>query len=113
MVYSPLPTAYPSIPSGVWTKVNTRNPETKKHFVLANHDTTNAFRFLKLPVSLTSASVNATYGATAGKILAPASDATHVGGTDEETKDNISIADIWVYQASGGALATLAVDEGV
>jgi hypothetical protein len=106
-----VPTAYPSIANATWTKVNTLPPEERSFFSIWNCDTANVYRFLILVQGLTSVYVNATYGATAGKLLSPAADANHVGGGMELETENQHNGDIWVYQGSGGALTTLAVDE--
>lgn len=115
---SPLPTAYPTIPSGAWTKVTTIPGVSQLGRGIYNMDTADIFRFLVLvkPNGVADAAwataVNATYGATAGKPLGIAPSAGLCGGTYEENYDNLTTGDIWVYQGSGGNLVTLAVDEG-
>jgi hypothetical protein len=111
-IYSPIATAYPTIPDSVWTKVNTKRGRERKFLGIYNTDTTNNYRYLKLPSNLTSAVVNATYTASDGKILPKAHASGAIHGADEETYDDLSSGDIWVYQSSGSPLATLAVDEG-
>lgn len=110
--YSPIPVAYPTIADSTWTKINTVRGRDKAYQLIVNTDTSNIYRLLKLPSDLTSAVVNAAYADTDGLPLAPASSAGLAGGSDEETYDNLSCGDTWAYQASGGALATLAILEG-
>jgi hypothetical protein len=118
-IHSPKPTAYPSIPTATWTKVNTVPGGSRKYLLIANTDTTNIYRFLKLlkPNGMTdvawATAVNVAYGATSGLPLAPAPSAGLAGGYYEENYQNLSSGDIWAYQASGGDLATLSVTEGV
>ena len=119
---SPLPTAYPSIPSGVWTKVTTIPGTAQLGRAIVNFDATNTYRYLILvkPSGVTDAAwqtyITATYGGsaatTSGKPLAPAATAGVAGDQYNETYDDLTTGDIWVYHGSGGALTTLAVDEG-
>lgn len=103
------PTSYPTIPSGVWTKVT--KLKDRRFFSMWNLDTANKYRFLILPYNSDSTEVNETYSSNDGLILSPAPDTDHVGGGIQET-ETISAGDFWVYQESGSSLNTLAVDEG-
>jgi len=101
-------TTHPSIPSGAWTKVTAIEGSRRKRLILLNEDPTNTFRF-----EICNSTVAATLGATSGLPLAPATGGVGTGGLYEEDYDNLTTEHAYVYQASGGALTTLAVKEGV
>ena len=108
--FNPIPTTHPSIIGNTWTKVNTVIGRDRHYIALANESTGYFYRFEC--VSLDSYTSGFTSGS--GKILAPAANANHIGGIYEETYDNLSTGDIYVYANSGstGAVTTLAVTEG-
>jgi len=99
--HSPIPTAHPSIPTATWTKVNTVPGNRRKYLLLLNEDAANTFRVETV--------------ASGGAAPTQATDGWPIkaGNWYEQTYDNLSTGDVYVYQASGGPIATLAVKEGV
>lgn len=117
----PIPTAYPTLATATWTKLNTIPGKNRRKFECWNFSTTVTYRFLCLPSRPESyttdaawaVAVNAAYGAASGKTLAPALVSGQAGGGYVEDYDCLTSGDVWAYQASGGNLAALSVDEGV
>jgi len=99
----PLPESRPSIPTGAWTKVTTIEPAKRTMLRVVNVDASNVFRVCLVPVGGAAPTA-----ATAGLPLLAGSP----GGAYEENTMNGTYADIYAYQASGGTLATLFVQEG-
>lgn len=96
MSYSPLDTTHTSIPDTTWTKVNTL-PGVERRFLMLVNETGAAFR---VETSDTIPTL-----ATEGFALAN-------GATYTEAGDTRSTQNVYVYQASGGALITLSIKEG-
>ena len=106
-MYTPIATTHPSVPTATWTKVSTLAGKDRRYLRLVNDDPTNVWRF-----EMVVAGAAAPVGAAVGTMLSKGSTG-HTGGFYEENEHSkLSNAEAWVYQASGGALATLAVTEG-
>jgi len=96
-----LPTTHPSIPDAAWTQVNVligrkNRLQVRQALHMRNEDVSNNFRFELTDTAPTLA--------TEGRLLA-------AGDFFFEEDDAVTIDDVYVYQASGGALTTLGVTE--
>ena len=101
---------FPSIPDDEWTRIDKVAPQYRKYLRLFNTDPSESFYILYLPVRVatpwTSAQVLAEFPLiTAGWKLA-------ASGVEEQSYDDLALAEIWVRQASGGPLTTLQILEG-
>lgn len=92
-----LPTTHPTITTATWTKVTTR--KHGRACLILNEDPTASFRF---EIVANGETVPTT--AAHGMKLAP-------GQSYEWDYDNLLLGDLYVYQSSGGDLATLAIRE--
>lgn len=99
--FTPHDTRHPSIQNATWTKVDAVAAGIRRQLIIANEDATNAYR-----IAIVRVGAGAPASASAGQLLP-------VGMSYvEDLASGISLSDVYAYQASGGALATLAVTEG-
>lgn len=101
MKYSPILVTHPSVPSGAWTKITVQNPDSRKFLRIVNENSSVNYR-----IETCRANQVAGLVAGSGELLTP-------GGSIEENYDGSSTQHFYAYQASGGALTTLSVKEGV
>ena len=106
MIHKPKPTTHPSIATATWTLVTAVDGVDRRSLCIANEDQSNVYRF-EMVASGESIPTLATQGRPLGYGVAGSA-----GGTYEESDERTTGA-CYVYQASGGTLATLAVTEGV
>ena len=93
-------TTHPSIPTATWTKVNTYTGRQGRQGILVINENSSV-NFRLEPCNATEAAL---LTSASGILLTP-------GGHYEENKLNTTMEDIYVYQASGGALTSLAISE--
>ena len=104
MIVSTYPVTHPSIPSATWTKVSVipaGSTMPRKLLVLMNEDGTNTFRF--------------EFVQAGGSVPTLATQGLPLYSHGEVTYDHTACptGDVYVYQASGGALTSLGVMEGI
>jgi hypothetical protein len=98
----PQPTTHTSIPTATWTKITTvTGRQGRRYLLVVNEDSSTNFR-----LETCNATEAASLTSASGILLSP-------GGSYEEKEGlNISLEDVYVYQASGSSRTTLSVKEG-
>jgi len=94
-----LPTTHPTITTATWTKVNAKSHSSGYACLILNEDATATFRF-EVVANGETVPTTAAHGT---KLVA--------GQGYQWDYDGLLLGDLYVYQASGGSLATLAVRE--
>ncbi len=97
----------PTIPTATWTKISAAKPTSRRGLWIWNEDAANTYR-----VAFVRPNAAAPTAATDGMPLRAKATGDVAGGTLEEL-EHITVADIYAYQASGGSLETLHIQEAV